>query len=450
MFSKPTIYLLMEIKSRELEGKTLLALEAACRGFRVVLGNQVHLKRLIRESLMPPGVYFDKSLTKGKEALLNKVVEEGFVVASQDEESGLLDFSYDQFIATRSTDETVAAASAVFCWGEFDKRTWQRHYPKLGDHVYGSGSPRVDFWRPDFMAYYTDNVKDIADKYGDYVLIPSNFPLANGYMNLEQRIEQGRKNGSLASEADEQTLRANAEDTRKMVDRFAELLKRLSEAHPTINFIVRPHPVEKLSEWERRLTALDNVHVVFEGGVTQWVRGASAIIHNGCTTGIEARFSGVPTIAYVPFESPINREVPNAVSVQCRTPEAVEDTLGAILSSKGPEPDQQESVEQLLQERFANFRGDTASSSIVSALVGLNVPASPPPRRSLKGRKIAGRYIYSRFMKRLSKKEDHGLRKFSGLTLAELEDIRRRLSLVKPAYADRRIEHFLGDVFCIE
>lgn len=450
MSRKPTIYLLMEIKSRELEGKALLALEAACRGFRVILGNQVHLKRLIKEGLMPPGIYFDKSLTKGKEKDLQRVADAGFIVVSQDEESGLLDFSYDHFISMRSSKETVAASRAVFCWGEFDKKSWEEHYPELEGHVYASGSPRVDFWRSDFHAYYADCVKAIVEQYGQYVLIPSNFPLANGYMSLEERIEQGWKNGSLASAADEEKLRSNVEDTRKMVDRFAELLKRLSEAHPAINFIVRPHPVEKLSEWERRLASLDNVHVVFEGGVTQWARGASAIIHNGCTTGIEARFSGVPTLAYVPFESPINREVPNAVSIQCHTPEAIEDTLAGILSSKQHEPDEQESVEQLLQERFANFRGDSASSNIVSALAGLNVPASPPPRRSLKGRKIAGRYVYSRFMKRLSKKEDHGLRKFSGLALSELEDIRGRLSLVKPAYADRRIEHFLGDVFCIE
>lgn len=450
MSSKPTIYLLMEIKSRELEGKTLLALEAACRGFRVILGNQVHLKRLIKEGLLPPGIYFDKCLTKGKEKVLSRAAEDGFIVVSQDEESGLLGFSYDHFISMRSSKETVSASRAVFCWGKFDKKSWEEHYPELEDHVYASGSPRVDFWRSDFNPYYAENVRIIAEQYGRYVLIPSNFPLANGYMSLDQRIEQGRKNGSLSSEADEQALRDNVEDTQRMFEHFVELLSELSEGYPSVNFIVRPHPVEKLSEWERRLASLANVHVVFEGSVTQWVKGAEAIIHNGCTTGLEARFSGVPTIAYIPFESPINREVPNAVSLQCYTQDSVKGVLSNILSKREFEPEKQEIVNNLLQERFSNFRGDTASFSIVSALESLPVPNSLPPRRTLRARKIAGRYVYSRFMIRLRRKEDHGLRKFPGLTLEELESIRQRLSLVKPEYSECQIRHFLGDVFCIE
>lgn len=49
-------------------------------------------------------------------------------------------------------------------------------------------------------------------------------------------------------------------------------------------------------------TDLPNVHVIREGTITQWVHHAFAVLHNGCTTALEAVIAKRPVVAYVPFE----------------------------------------------------------------------------------------------------------------------------------------------------
>jgi surface carbohydrate biosynthesis protein len=95
MIKKPILYILMEIKARELEGKSLLAFEVASRGFRVILGNKNHINWGLKSNALPAGIYFDKSLTRGKEDSFKEIIRRGCLIASQDEESGLLDSSYD-------------------------------------------------------------------------------------------------------------------------------------------------------------------------------------------------------------------------------------------------------------------------------------------------------------------------------------------------------------------
>ena len=56
------IYIPIEIKAREIEGRTLLALVAAERGHVVVLGGKEDTLGLARNGLLKPGIVHDQSL----------------------------------------------------------------------------------------------------------------------------------------------------------------------------------------------------------------------------------------------------------------------------------------------------------------------------------------------------------------------------------------------------
>ena len=56
--------------------------------------------------------------------------------------------------------------------------------------------------------------------------------------------------------------------------------------------------VSGLSEFE----GYKNVHVVNDGPITPWVNNSFAVLHNGCTTSIEASISGKPVITFIPFD----------------------------------------------------------------------------------------------------------------------------------------------------
>jgi len=86
------IYLPVEIKSRELEGKLLLSLTAAERGHMVILGEKSHTRGLAAKGVLPPGILHNKSLTPSEKALklLDNLKNQNHIITCQDEEGGLI------------------------------------------------------------------------------------------------------------------------------------------------------------------------------------------------------------------------------------------------------------------------------------------------------------------------------------------------------------------------
>ena len=72
-----------------------------------------------------------------------------------------------------------------------------------------------------------------------------------------------------------------------------------------------------------------------EGNVVPWLMATRAVIHNGCTTGMEAYVMGVPAISY---RATVNDyydhgfyQLPNRLSHECFDLEELRETLGKIL-----------------------------------------------------------------------------------------------------------------------
>ncbi len=82
------VYIQMEIKARELEGRSLLALAAAERGHHVLLGD---VERYLDAGVLPPGLFHDKDLTPTAKKVrrLSAYRAEGHRITSQDEEHWL-------------------------------------------------------------------------------------------------------------------------------------------------------------------------------------------------------------------------------------------------------------------------------------------------------------------------------------------------------------------------
>jgi hypothetical protein len=104
-----------------------------------------------------------------------------------------------------------------------------------------------------------------------------------------------------------------------------------------------------------------------------------ALVHNGCTTGVEAYALGVPCLAYRPrIDERIDDafyRLPNAVSTQCFTLENVVDTLRGVLSgSTGTEDDPAHKA--MFDHCVAGLEGASASERIVDVLDSVD-PETP-------------------------------------------------------------------------
>ncbi|ABI57671.1 surface carbohydrate biosynthesis protein [Alkalilimnicola ehrlichii MLHE-1] len=448
---KKTLYILMELKRRELEGKMLLAHEAAAQGFRVILGSQDYIKRAFEYGFFPPGIYMDKSLAKAKARELNKRSKEGCVIVSQDEEGGFLDRDSVKFVKFRSSGETVSAASAIFAWGELDADGWKYCYPQARDKIFITGSPRVDFWRKDFESFFSNDIDRIQEEYGSFVLIPSNFSLANPLAIETDLLEQAKQSGRVQSAREEREFLKLIEDIGKIFDEYVSLINYLADIFPEVNFVVRPHPSEDKGAWGRRLSHRKNIYVVPSGGISQWVRASSLIIHNGCTTGLEAYVSKKPVLAFEPFNSAANREIPNYVSYRVETKEDVRWAIEeVILQKKGLSGDDQGPKGDLVAKRLANSVSMPASEKIVETLKTFHVPAAASPsswRLHLVSLRIFMANGFSLARKGVAIQSK---RKFPFLTSGEVTDLHNKLVSIKPEFKKCACRKMYGDVFIIE
>jgi hypothetical protein len=96
--------------------------------------------------------------------------------------------------------------------------------------------------------------------------------------------------------------------------------------------VYRPHPFEKPEPYVERLQGFDNLRLAKEGAVYGWLLGASAVIHRGSSTAIEAALAGVP--AFSPAWIPAHLNLPSveAVSVFCHSEDDLVERIRAAVA----------------------------------------------------------------------------------------------------------------------
>ena len=102
---------------------------------------------------------------------------------------------------------------------------------------------------------------------------------------------------------------------------------------------MRPHPAEDPNLYHDLLAGYPNVSVEWRGDVGSWIRRCRALIHNGCTTAVQAQIARKPVITYAPIAEvdELSPGLPNLLGEKCETLSAV---LGALERSRvqdGPE-----------------------------------------------------------------------------------------------------------------
>jgi len=313
------IYIHLEVTTRELDYKLLLAVIASARGHEVIISDQESIIKGLERKLLTPGIFHTKSLTPGKTKILKhtKILNAGCKITSIDEEGGLVDYGYDRFVKTRYSSKTIGQASAVFTWGPEDFKTLKKHFPNYIKKIHMTGSPRVDLWRPNLFSYWKKKIR-ILNK--PFLLIPSNFGAGLAVQSLYERIKIRKRGGYLDREPELLNKLIDRESEQfKLIGYFIQAIKHLAHQNKNYLIVLRPHPSESIETWRILLDKIPNVSVIADDGVSLWVKNAFAILHNGCTTALEASFFKKPIITYSPFKANHSRELANDLGQKVTT-----------------------------------------------------------------------------------------------------------------------------------
>ena len=99
------------------------------------------------------------------------------------------------------------------------------------------------------------------------------------------------------SEAD--FIRRHLSFKRRQMQGLQALLRDLATSGSVEKIVVRPHPVENHDVWREWAKPL-NIDVRYEGSANNWMMAADAVVHPGCTTGIEGLLLDRAVFSYVP------------------------------------------------------------------------------------------------------------------------------------------------------
>lgn len=321
------LYMPMEIASREMDSRLLIAATALARGWDVVLGQKWLIERNVDS--MPPGLYLSKTLTQRDSRIMSRARARGFIVAAIDEEVPGLVAKADELRWV--SDEGIENADFIFVGGENNVGAYRTRFPEAASRVVPCLNPRWDLLKPGLREIYRRDAEKIREQFGRFILINTNL----GFSNSEK--------GSTASIVEEQARTGKLDlgdpDVRSYVDQLVrmeqanfaairEIAQRLLAEIPDVSVVLRPHPSERIDTWEKAIGQHPRLKIVREGASIPWIIAAGALVHTNCTTGVEAIALGHPALCVLATDEPVNqRYLANRVNPVARSATEAVDIL---------------------------------------------------------------------------------------------------------------------------
>ena len=260
----------------------------------------------------------------------------------------------------------LKAAKHLLAWGPDNALAWREAEAYVGTPIDPTGNGRVDLMRPELRSLHLEQVNALRKKHGRFILVNTNFSAVNHfYTNLTILKPPEKLAGN------ENTWDAGLSKHRYALFRaFLSLLPRLAIRFPKTTFILRPHPGENHQTWIDAAGGAKNIVVSHEGNVIPWVLASAAIIHNGCTTGLEAYILDSQPIAYQPTVSiDYDLHLPNALSHNAHDEATLFALVDAILDGKFDSASlHTPEREALLANHISAIRGPLASERIADAI----------------------------------------------------------------------------------
>jgi surface carbohydrate biosynthesis protein len=291
------IYMHLEITVRELDSKLLMAILAASKGHQVIISGSMEINMALKTGVLNPGIVHTKSLTPSDKKISThqKIIDNKSIITSIDEEASINEFGYDKFAIERYSEVTIEQSSAIFGWGTDDVSTLKKKYPEYSHKIYKTGSPRVDLWKPFFSDYWVKSKNIISEP---FLLVSSNIFVTNT-QPFHESLKFNRDAGYMHRDPDlfKRSFYSMSNNYKKLYE-FIDAIKYLAKNSNGYSVVLRPHPMENITAWKNFLEGVKNIHIIRKDCISLWVKNAFAIMHNGCTTGIEAIVSQKPLLTY--------------------------------------------------------------------------------------------------------------------------------------------------------
>jgi surface carbohydrate biosynthesis protein len=228
-----------------------------------------------------------------------------------------LELPFDSYALTLTTRKSLRdRATLVCCWNDSFRRFAIANRWFNAQQLVTTGPARADFYSDPWRKVMLANSTYVDRVVKPMVMLNASFPLANPrFQSPENEARQLATNYAMTSDQVQKLVCGQIES----MNSFVQLVARLSESMPGVNFIYRPHPFENEDYYRETLPKRDNILLNREGTVDGWLARSKAVVHCGCSTAIDAALLGIP--AFHPLWATENNMPPlvSRVSIPCRT-----------------------------------------------------------------------------------------------------------------------------------
>ena len=356
--------------TRELEWQLFIALEAA-RKFETtsIIGHKYVITQVHKNS--KNCVWLGRlSTNHGRGKIDKKIIELGNLNKTKflylhDEGAFYYKHNYKKSIEQIHPLETATISDnfKFLMWGKYQKNIIEKvsKSRNLNIKITTTGMPRFDLYNDTLNWWDNEQVEKIKEKYGEFVLVNTNFGNSNSNEHPAGLITEHflRANKILR---DKKRKHEYFERWKKDHDDFSSftlMLNYVIESLPSYNFLIRPHPSENSEFYRKVFGYLDNVLVLRDGDVRPWIKASKAMIHNDCTTGLEGCLAEKRVINYKPAnKNEFDILIASEAGISTKTPKEVvaylQSKLGVEQSFGKQEKEKLLNIDQISTELILN------------------------------------------------------------------------------------------------
>jgi surface carbohydrate biosynthesis protein len=361
------LYLPIEIKSRELDAKLLIALEVISKDYIVIIGTKAIHKYL---EILPKGVFFYKDASFPMEDKFKRWQQYGHKIVVHDEE-GIVQSSWNDYLTRRIKFNTINYVDIFFCWGKKQFDVIEK-YTILNDikcKLSLTGHSRIDLLREGIRNYSLTGRKK-----KNVILINTELGQCNHRNGPEGWLDILKEHNMIQTE-EALTFRLEQREYKKeLLNYYIKLIKLVSTEFSDCEIILRPHPTENVSFWREKLSDFNNVIVTNKGPIGKQITQSDIIIHTGCTTGIEAFLQDKPVISFKPLEEKrFDIELPDSISLKAYNIKKCLKLIKSLLSNDYDLTEYKEAGYSILSNNITSLEGKYAYKKISEEIISLDV-----------------------------------------------------------------------------
>lgn len=308
----------IETLSREFDYKLILAHRLASQfpQVKIFLGSVPSIHRHVNS--FKHGIYFGKTIfpsvsQKINQTWIKRFKANGFDIVYLHEEGAVWFGDEEQWSKNMAFQYDIGLLNKddVLCvWGETQKKLEsKRNHGEVPIEV--TGTPRFELGKH-YSFLYKKEVEVLKNTYGNFILINGNFGASNhgdGFNKMFSYLKQNEK--SYRDNLDYYMNRYISSNTRML--RMCQLTLLAAEKFPDVRFIYRPHPSEDLERYHDIFRGVDNIVIERRGAVLEYILASKGMIHDGCTTSLDAIGSGIPILNFKMVNDDFDIYLPNQI-----------------------------------------------------------------------------------------------------------------------------------------